>query len=258
MNPGEHEIMARVEADHWWYRGLRHVLARSLAGLTPALPAAPRVLDAGCGTGENLRFLSSLLAPSYLGGFDASDEALHYAQQKAPAAELYVSDICAPEVHASELDLIVSMDVIYIPGADRVRDGLRKLIEHLKPGGIFIINVPALSWLQSEHDLAVHTHQRFTVRELSNLMTELGLSVEVATYRLFWLFPVMVLSRLPSMWRARFRPDPDARSELHDPPSRLVNTLLTRVMRFEGSMIGRGARLPIGGSAYLIGRKPPA
>jgi hypothetical protein len=65
--------MARVEADHWWYRGLRDALAAVFGRLEPPLPANPRLLDAGCGTGENLRFLRESLDPSYLGGFDPSE-----------------------------------------------------------------------------------------------------------------------------------------------------------------------------------------
>ena len=81
MNPGEYAVMAQVEARHWWYRGLRDVLERTLGRPHLALPEHPAVLDAGCGTGENLRLLRDLLDPSYLGGFDLSEEALAIARE---------------------------------------------------------------------------------------------------------------------------------------------------------------------------------
>ena len=76
--------------------------------------------------------------------------ALALAGAKVPEAELYRGDICAPEVRSAPLDLIVSLDVIYIPGAQRARDGLRTLVEALRPGGLFVVNLPAYDWLYSE------------------------------------------------------------------------------------------------------------
>ena len=72
MHPDEYEVMARVEERHWWYRGLRDVVVRCLSRPDLVLPAGARVLDAGCGTGANLKMLDELLHPSYLGGFDSA------------------------------------------------------------------------------------------------------------------------------------------------------------------------------------------
>src|SRR5690606_16836330 len=113
MHPGEHRRMSDVEDDHFWYRALRDLLLRTLA--TRGLPARPRVLDAGCGSGANLRALADAFSPSYLGGFDLSDEALDLARLKAPSADLYRSDLRRPAIR-TDLDLVLSLDVLYIPG----------------------------------------------------------------------------------------------------------------------------------------------
>ena len=42
----------RAEDRHWWYRGRRRVLERTLARL--GLPPRARILDAGCGSGRNM------------------------------------------------------------------------------------------------------------------------------------------------------------------------------------------------------------
>ena len=96
MNLGEHEAMARVEERLWWYRGLRDLLARCLRREQQAASESLRVLDAGCGTGQTLRFLGQLLRPSYIGGFDISEEAIRLARRKAGDADIYPSDICDP------------------------------------------------------------------------------------------------------------------------------------------------------------------
>src|SRR4051812_38544961 len=71
MQDEQIQEMSLLEAEHWWYRGLRHMIEQTLRVHAPVSPSA-KVLDAGCGTGENLRLLRSVLRPSYLGGFDIS------------------------------------------------------------------------------------------------------------------------------------------------------------------------------------------
>jgi SAM-dependent methyltransferase len=254
VNPGEHAIMARAEDDHWWYRGLRDAVERTLRLPRFALPPRPKVLDAGCGTGANLRALGELLQPSYLGGFDADEEALAFARQKAPGADLYCSDICDPVLRADELDLVLSLDVIYIPGAERSLAGLRRLVSALRPGGLLLLNLPAYDWLYSEHDVAIHTSQRFTAGQVRKLFDSLGLSVELMTYRLCLLFPAVLLARLPRKRKAR-PGDASARSDLHAIPGALANRVLFAVLRAENELLARGVRFPFGSSVFAIGRR---
>lgn len=254
MNPAEYHVMAEVERDHWWYRGLRDLLVRSLRRYAPS----PRgrllaVLDAGCGTGENLCLLRETLAPGYLGGFDISPLALEYASRKNPEADLYRSDICCPELHVDELDLVLSCDVIYVPGAQAAQQGLRKLVSCLRPGGLFVLNLPAYEWLRSRHDLAVHTTQRFTATAVHSLLREVGLVPEMLTYRVWTLFPAIVAARLPSMlW-----PPASSQSAQSDVrmPGRLANSLFQSVVRLENGLIDSGIRFPWGSSVFAIGRK---
>ena len=94
MNPIEYEIMAAQEERHWWYRGLRSAIASCIERFD--LGRSRSVLDAGCGVGGNLRLLNDLMKPDYLGGFDFSAAAIAMARSGLPQADLYQSDICAP------------------------------------------------------------------------------------------------------------------------------------------------------------------
>jgi SAM-dependent methyltransferase len=255
LNPGEHELMAQVEEGHWWYLGLRDAIARVLRRPDLAPPLGPRVLDAGCGTGGNLRLLRDLLRPAYLGGFDASQEALDHAARKAPEADLYRSDLCDPVLREPELDLITSFDVVYIPGRERAMDGLRRLVAGLRRNGLVILNLPAYDWLYSEHDVAIHTRERYTRKRVVALLEDLGLRVELVSYRVFFLFPLVVASRLPSLWKARRMEPRDARSDLHRVPGTWVNRLLFTSLRLENRLIGAGVRFPFGSSVFAVARK---
>jgi SAM-dependent methyltransferase len=254
MNPGEHALMARVEADHWWYRGLRDALARALRAPDLALPERPRVLDAGCGTGENLRLLAELLHPAYLGGFDVSEEALALARAKAPGADVYRSDLCDPELHSGAFDLVVSLDAVCIPGAARALPGLRRLAAALAPRGLLVLHLPAYEWLRSEHDAAVHTSERFTLGGLKALLYDLGLEVVRGSYRLCALLPLVAATRLPGRRRARADTGA-ARSQLHAAQGGAASAALLAVLRAENRLIARGVALPFGSSVFAIGRK---
>jgi SAM-dependent methyltransferase len=206
MSPAEIELMAAVEGEHWWYRGLRDAIGRTLATPRMRIPAGGRILDAGCGTGATLALLDRLLRPSYAGGFDLSPVAVRLCRAKVLAADVYQSDIRDPEVHVTDLDLVLSCDVASIAGIEESTAGLLRLVGHLRRGGLLVLNLPAYAWLRSRHDVATDTRDRVTAGQVRRLLGRLGLSIELLTYRVFFLFPGIVLARLPSMLRLKRHP----------------------------------------------------
>lgn len=247
--------MAEVEATHWWYRGLRDAIGRCLDHPAVALRARPRVLDAGCGTGETLRWLAARFSPSYLGGFDAAEVALAHARRKAPAAEVYRSDLRDPEIRVDRLDLILSLDVLGVSGLEASITGLQRLVERLDAGGLLVLNLPAYSWLHSEHDVAVANRERFGAGEVRALLEALDLTPVRLSYRLCALFPAVAISRLAGKLRLRRRGAEAARSDLHGVPGTTLDGLLFRVLAAENGLIARGVRLPWGSSLLAVGKR---
>lgn len=253
MNPAEYDIMAAVEDDHWWYRGLRALLAETIRWIGMD-GGSSRVLDAGCGTGANLRLLQSELDPLWIGGFDFSDRALDYCREKVPYAEIVRHDIRQPFLCSDPLDLIISMDVLYVPGLEASRPGMQALADNLKSGGHLVLNLPAYNWLYSEHDRAIHTTERVTKRQVERYVESLGLKTVLSTYRLCSLFPLIVAARLPSLL-SRKPETGKARSDTRM-PSKLANILFSRVLAFENRMVAVGLRFPFGSSVFSVAQKP--
>jgi hypothetical protein len=153
------------------------------------------------------------------------------------------------------LDLVLCCDVIYTTGAAAARPGLAVLIDRMRQGGRFLLHVPAYQWLYSDHDAAVHTRERFTARQVRQLLTGLGLKIELLTYRVCLLFPLVVLRRLPSILRNRMGETSRPESDL-TVPATWINRLLRGVMRIENRLIEWGVRFPFGSSIIAVARKP--
>lgn len=251
MEPEQYDIMSLAEDRHWWYQGLRDAIGCCLQQHSMQLPPHPNVLDVGCGTGGNLRYLNTLLQPSYLAGFDLSELALTHARRKCPNAEIYQSDICQPELRSDAFDLIVSTDVLYMTGIKDTLPGLIKLTRALKPGGLFLSNLPAYNWLTSEHDRVVHTRERYTLSLIRLLLRELDLECVCISYRVFALLPLIVIRRFSSLLlRSRISP----RSDLQQ-PAEWLNRVLFRVLQMENRLFARGLQLPWGSSIFVVGQK---
>src|SRR3954468_3658711 len=106
MDQTTYEVEARVESDHWWFRGRRPLPARPIDAL--ALPADARVLDVGCGTGANGPVLAE--GGRFAVGLDASPIPLgmetrgHTARVRGDAERLPIAD--------ASFDLVAALDVL--------------------------------------------------------------------------------------------------------------------------------------------------
>ncbi len=253
MSPEEFARMAETAETHWWYCGLREALLRAVRRYLLPSQSPVNVLDAGCGTGENLRALQQALQPAYAGGFDISPLALQYAAGKCPGADLYVSDLCAPAIHQPALDLVISCDVLSVPGITQALSGLQTLVAALRPGGLLILNLPAFAWLRSRHDAAVAQTHRFCAREVRTLLNTLQLKLELLTYRVWTLFPGIVLYRLPSLMRKATTSGGASDVSLAHP---LWNAAASMLLRCENRAVDWGVRFPWGSSVFAVARKP--
>lgn len=246
MNDAEYEAMYRVEDSLWWYTGMRRV---SEAVLGRHLRQGIRVLDAGCGTGGNVSWLSQFGTAF---GIDLAPQAMRYCRERRLSTVSQASVLSLPFGDAS-FDLVTSFDVVYhLDVADDVA-ALRELRRVTRPGGAVLVRVPAVEWLRSEHDAAVHTRQRYSLRELEAKLARAGLDVERASYANALLFPLAAIARLTARWRAGGHHG-DERSDVR-PVSWPVNAVLRAVLNVEAWWL-RHARFALGLSALALARRP--
>ena len=184
MEGTEVRKLAALEDAHWWYRERRHLLGRMIDGLRPGT-----ALDIGAAGGGNTRVLRSA-------GWSVT--ALEYGAEGAEvAAERGLSvvrgDATALPVDAASLDLVVAFDVLeHIVDDDTAVTEVRRA---LRPGGMFLVAVPADPKLWSDHDVAVDHVRRYTRETLRDVLERNGFEIASMTSWNVLLRPVVALRR---------------------------------------------------------------
>ena len=248
MNTREYDVMFRREDAYWWYRGMRAVTRALGPRLFTRAPGA-RVLDAGCGTGRNL---VDLAAAGPAVGLDVSLVALALARTRR-AAPLVCGSLEALPFRPGAFAGALSRDVLYMVKDDA--RAARELARVLAPGGVLVVSSPAFEALRGAHDVAVGGLRRYRTRDLENLLEKAGLRLLFATYANFFLAVPIFLLRTVTGALARGRPREDVESEfaLAQGP---FEGILFSLLSLEARLVGRGARLPFGVSAFALAEKP--
>lgn len=191
MEPKEYETMFAVEERHWWYVGMQSITTTLLSYLYPHQTDL-HILDAGCGTGAAMCYLSPFGAVT---GCDLSALALHFCQRRglsrlgrASVTRLPFGDEC--------FDLVTSFDVLYHRAVGDYRYALDEFRRVLRPAGRILLRLPAYNWLRGHHDQVIHTAHRFTTAELRQALTAGGFVVEKLSYANMLLFPLALGKRL--------------------------------------------------------------
>jgi ubiquinone/menaquinone biosynthesis C-methylase UbiE len=254
MKPEEFARLYELEETFWWFEGMRRITA---ALLDPVCPAGVdrTVLDAGCGTGWNLRWLRRYSGDGRGVGIDVEPVAVELARERHGDDVLEASVLDLPFADAS-FDLVTSFDVLpQVPGEGGDETALREMRRVLRPGGVLFVRAAAYEWLRSGHDEALATHRRYRLGTLAQYVARAGLEVERATYANTFLFPLAVFHRLVLKRVGVAAPGSD------------VRPLPAGLKRFEGALTAalalearflrrRRATFPFGLSVVCVARRP--
>ncbi len=237
--------MYLAEDKHWWYAGLRDILEHDVRQAIQNHPAV-RILDAGCGTGGDLRMLAGV-STSY--GFDMSDEALAFTSKRGQQNIARASIMQIPFKNDA-FHIVLTTDVLYHKWIPDDLAALRELHRVLKPGGTLLLHTAAFEFLRGDHDKVVFTRHRYTAAELRKQLRSAGFHVSRMTYRNSLLAPVILAHRLFSTMSNASTENSDIKM-----PSPIINRLLTWVLLLENLML-RQFSFPFGTSLYCAATKP--
>jgi len=198
MEQSVYNIEAKVEADHWWFRGRRRLFAAELRALNTARDA--KILDVGIGMGSNLRMLRD---EGYrrVTGVDLNPVAVRHCFASGFSSVL-LGDATSLPFAGRVFDVVLATDIVEHIEDDRKT--LRELYRVLVPGGHIIVAVPAFPSLWGLQDVVAHHKRRYKMNDLIEKMQSSGFSIRRIFYFNYLLFlPIWLARRMINVLRIK-------------------------------------------------------
>lgn len=244
-DPSHFAALARSEATNFWFKARNKLIISALAKYAKE---ARTFLEIGCGTGFVLQAIAERFPSLTITGTELFPEGLEFAAKRVPRANLLTLD--ARELgDQHKYDAIGAFDVIEHIYEDELV--LRNLFDALNPNGWLFINVPQHMFLWSRSDeLACH-YRRYELSEMKRKLESAGFRVISSTSFVVLLLPLMFLSRLI---QNKIFHSHSVFSELQI--NGLPNFVLEQVLYMELALGNLGIRWTMGGSLFVVARKP--
>jgi SAM-dependent methyltransferase len=200
FHPAWFEIMHNMQSRHFWYLGrhrfILHALKRFLSQSERKLQAGLQAVDLGGGCGGWIQYLKAhsrgLFAELALA--DSSIRALTLAANVVgPSVKRYQVDLLRL-LWTERWDVAFLLDVLeHIP---QDLEALQQIRRALRPSGLLIITTPALNFFWTCNDVLNQHVRRYSRRDFERLANKSGFELCFTRYLMFFLSPLLVLSRL--------------------------------------------------------------
>jgi SAM-dependent methyltransferase len=243
------EAQSRAEAEHFWFQGFRRFVQpvlRDVAGDAGDL----RILDCGCGTGNNLHMLSE---HGQVFAFELATAGLSRAIRAAGGRPLVQASVTRIPFQSNTFDLVTLFDVLQcVPDDTGAIDEAARV---LRPGGTAVLTVAAFPMLRGDHSEVWAEAHRYTRLQIVQRVEASGLRPLGVSFLFASTFPLMLAVRTWQRLSRRFRrwqPDSDIKT-----PREPLNRTLTWLLALE-AVLARRVPLPIGSTLLVVARKPSA
>ena len=245
MEIEEYRTNYLLENSYWWFVGRRKIVSEVLHSWG-FMEKFQSILDAGCGTGKMVEYLSSF---GEAFGIELSPKGIEFCRERGLSL-LTEGDISNLPFRDNSFNLVSCFDVLYHKKVDETQ-ALGELYRVCKQEGFLIVTDAAFEFLRSEHDESVHGVRRYTRRSLRDAVENSGFNVIKASYWDFFLFPAVFFIRMVKNFLPVHHERPVSNLK---PIPQPLNTLLSWLIYLEAKLIGK-ISLPFGTSIVLLAKK---
>jgi SAM-dependent methyltransferase len=247
-NFNEYKLMYQVENQHWWYKVLHEKVLTAIQSKYNQNKEI-KILDAGCGTGGLLDFLSKN-GYKNIQGFDFSMDAVNFCKQRN--LKVQQIDILDFETYFDdfEFDVIINNDVYCQFENFEITDILKNFEKKLHSNGVLISNNNAFEVFYGTHDIIVGSKKRFKKIDFQMFTQNLDLKIEYANYWSLFLSPLILTVRLLHRLKLKLGLV-DLKNLKSDIalPSNFVNRFLYKIVKIEEKILKNNL---FGSSIFLI------
>ena len=245
MRTDEYKNIFTHQQSLWWYRGMAVINTRLLQKFL-IKKSRNRILDAGCGTGAAFGYLKDF---GDVVGVDVSDDALTLVRS-LHMGKVKKADIIDMPFSNNTFDAIVCLDVLYHRWVGDYRKAIGEFKRVLNPRGILFTREPAFNWLRGSHDRVDFTKHRFSKKEMEQELVLAGFQVKKISYANFFLFPLVLVKRIPQMLLPSRHAASDMRA-VHP----ILDRLLFSFLLLESKLVDI-VSFPWGSSLLCVAQKP--
>ena len=257
-----------LETRHWWHLGMRRIAASLIESAADSW-TPERAFDAGCGTGNNIRWMTDILGATSSFGADIALHGLRLGRERGIGTAAQASILNLP-FESECFDFVLCEDVLqHLPVEIGEREALMELRRVLRDKGWLLLRANSRLGFGSIGKKRDEDYQRYTLGELTTRLNEAGFIVRRATYA----------NCLPSLYaiiRDRLRRAPDSHHHAHDHDhdhgdakaysghnvqdtaalSPRLNKVLLSVMSLEAKYLSNPARrLPFGHTTFCLAQR---
>lgn len=232
--PGHGGSPSIAAPDYWWYVARAELLE---AALRPHVEGSRLALDLGSADGPSAAWLRETAERTV--SLDIDPRGLGSDGVCGSALSLPFED--------GVFDTVSAFDVIEHCAPEHT--AIREVWRVLRPGGRFVMSVPAYSWAWTDFDVANGHHRRYTRGRAVAAVERAGFRVDRATYGFATVFPLFAAERVSRKLAGRASRGPVDVVELPHVP-RPLNSALLAMSRVDRAVLSR-RDLPFGSSVFL-------